>query len=130
MNYINNEGHIIMNDMIISSPETRLNSIDDLTSAIRAVKEKITGEESELKGLTDEEAVKKAYIESIIPEHKRIKNWGEEFELASMETKKMIASQLFSRVEVGKGYKVRVEINMTYRQFIEEWSGETVNLKV
>ena len=25
MNYINNEGHKIMNDMIISSPETRLN---------------------------------------------------------------------------------------------------------
>lgn len=105
-------------------------SIDDLTSAIRAVKEKIAGEESELKELMDEEAVKKAYTESIIPEHRRIKNWGEEFELAPMATKKLIASQLFSRVEVGKGYKVRVEINMTYRQFIKEWGVETVSLVI
>ena len=35
-------------------------SIDDLTSAIRAVKEKIADDEGELKKLTDEEAVKKS----------------------------------------------------------------------
>ncbi len=39
-------------------------------------------------------------------------------------------SQLFSRVEVGKGYKVNVEVNITYRHLIVDCSGETVNLKV
>ncbi len=38
--------------------------------------------------------------------------------------KKMIASQLFSRVEIGKGYKIHLEMNMTYRQFCEDWLGE------
>ena len=35
-----------------------------------------------------------------------------------------IACQLFSRVEVGKGYKIKVTMNMTYRQFVSEWGGE------
>ena len=47
-----------------------------------------------------------------------------EFEDASLETKKMIACQLFSRVEVGKGYRIKVMMNMTYRQFVSEWGGE------
>lgn len=37
----------------------------------------------------------------------------------------MIASQLFSRVEIGKGYEIRIELNMTYRQFIDDWSSNT-----
>ena len=51
---------------------------------------------------------------------------AEEFEDASLETKKMIACQLFSRVEVGKGYKIKVTMNMTYRQFVSEWGGENM----
>ena len=38
--------------------------------------------------------------------------------------KKMIACQLFSRVEVGKGYKIKVTMNMTYRHLVSEWGGE------
>ena len=103
-------------------------TIDDLTSALTAVKEKISSDESELKALKDEDAIKKAYIDSIMPEYRRFKSWGEQFEQVSLATKKVIASQLFSRVEVGKGYKVKVEINMTYRRFLEEWSGEKVEM--
>lgn len=33
----------------------------------------------------------------------------------------MIAGQLFRRVEVGKGYKVHIVMNMTYQQFCEQW---------
>ena len=36
----------------------------------------------------------------------------------------MIACQLFSRVEVGKGYRIKVTMNMTYRQFVSEWGGD------
>ena len=38
----------------------------------------------------------------------------------------MIACQLFSRVEVGKGYRIKVTMNMTYRQFVSEWGGENM----
>lgn len=32
--------------------------------------------------------------------------------------------QLFKRVEVGRDYKVSVELNMTYKQFCNEWGNE------
>ena len=31
----------------------------------------------------------------------------------------MILSQLLHRVELGKGYKITVELNMSYRQFFK-----------
>lgn len=37
----------------------------------------------------------------------------------------MIACQMFERVEIGKGYRVHVVMNMTYRQFCEDWVGES-----
>ncbi|MFT3952290.1 MAG: hypothetical protein QM689_10185 [Oscillospiraceae bacterium] len=36
-----------------------------------------------------------------------------------MERRKMIISQLVSRIEIGKGYKLNVELNMDYEQFCE-----------
>lgn len=33
----------------------------------------------------------------------------------------MIAGQLFKRVEVGRNYKIHIVMNMTYRQFCEQW---------
>ena len=33
----------------------------------------------------------------------------------------MIACQLFKRVEVGRDYRISVELNMTYQQFCSEW---------
>lgn len=34
----------------------------------------------------------------------------------------MIARKLFKYIEVGRGYKISVEINMNYRQFCTEWN--------
>ena len=59
-----------------------------------------------------------------MPAYRQFRSWAEEFEGTSLETKKMIVCQLFSRVEVGKGYRIKVTMNMTYRQFVSEWGGE------
>ena len=32
------------------------------------------------------------------------------------------ACHLFNRIEVGRDYKISVELNMTYQQFCSEWS--------
>lgn len=42
-----------------------------------------------------------------------------------MEQKKMIISQLVDRIEVGRKYKVRIVLNMTYQQFCKD--RDTVN---
>jgi hypothetical protein len=37
----------------------------------------------------------------------------------------MIVSQLLSRIEVFKGYDIKIELNMDFKQFCDDW--ETIN---
>lgn len=99
-------------------------SSEDLSVALDKLKSGITADEKTLEKLKAEDDQKKLIAESVMPAYRQFRSWAEEFEDASLETKKMIACQLFSRVEVGKGYKIKVTMNMTYRQFVSEWGGE------
>lgn len=45
--------------------------------------------------------------------------WADEFDAASMERKRMILSELFSRIELDRGYEIRFEVDLNYRQFLE-----------
>lgn len=69
-------------------------------------------------------AQKKQGVDMVGPTYKEFKSWAEEFDTACMEQKKMIACKLFKCIEVGRGYKGSVELNMTYQQFCTEWGGE------
>ena len=60
-------------------------------------------------------------LEKFRPAFSRFKSWADEFDNATLEQKKMIAGQLFKRVEVGRDYKIHIVMNMTYRQFCEQW---------
>ena len=44
--------------------------------------------------------------------------WANEFDLASIPRKRTILAQLLERVEVGKGYRVRIVAKGSYRQFL------------
>ena len=71
---------------------------------------------------------KKSSMEKVKPMYDTFKGWAEEFnENLPMERKKMIVSQLLSRIEVYKGYDIRIELNMDYKQFCEDW--DTVKAK-
>ena len=95
---------------------------EDLSQAIQTIKSRIADSEEKLVGLKDEEARKKQSIEMITPAYNQFKSWAEEFDTASLEQKKMIACHLFKRIEIGRDYKISVELNMTYQQFCSEWS--------
>ena len=45
--------------------------------------------------------------------------WVDVYDAANMETKKMIVSQLFERIEVYRGYKLKVRLTITMQQFLE-----------
>ena len=94
---------------------------DDLSIAIKTLRSKIEDAEKQLQVLKNEEIEKKTINEGIVPAYHQFKTWAEEFDNATLEVKKMIANQLFSRVEVGKGYRLHLELNITYQQFCEEW---------
>ena len=99
---------------------------DDLSIAIKNLRAKIDDTEKKLIVLKNEEFEKKAISNNIIPSYQKFRTWAEEFESASLEVKKMIASQLFSRVEIGKGYQIRLELNITFQQFCEEWATPSI----
>ena len=99
-------------------------SSEDLSIALDKLKSRIAEDGETLEKLKAEDDQKKLFADSIMPAYRQFRSWAEEFEDASLETKKMIACQLFSRVEVGKGYRIKVTMNMTYRQFVSEWGGE------
>ena len=50
--------------------------------------------------------------------YKEFKGWADEYESAALERRRVILSQLFSRIEIGRGYEVKVEITMSYKQFL------------
>ena len=45
-------------------------------------------------------------------------SWAEEFETASLERKKMIACNLFKEIRLGRGYEMKIVVNMAYEQFV------------
>lgn len=99
-----------------------------LSRSIKKVEEKIAELKKTLDTLENEMTGKKRSMESVKPMYDTFKGWAEEFnENISLERKKMIISQLLSRIDVYKGYDIHVEMNMDYKQFCEDW--DTINLK-
>ena len=49
--------------------------------------------------------------------------WANEFDLASITRKRTILAELLEKVEVGKGYRVRIVVRGSYRQFLGKKEG-------
>ena len=94
---------------------------DDLSDALKDLRAKIESDEQRLSELKAEDMEKKTLSDSIIPAYRRFKTWAVQFEESSFEAKKVIAQQLFERVEIEAGYKIHCTLNITYQQFCEEW---------
>lgn len=99
-----------------------LYSPEDLKEAIEVVKEKVVRKEAELEKLNDKAEQEQQMLESVLPAYRRFKSWAEEFDNADLKQKKMIANQLFDRVELGKDYTIIIHMNITYKQFCPEWN--------
>ncbi len=96
-------------------------SPEQLSAAINGITAKIDETKLQLETVRNEMAGKKASMEKVKPAYERFSGWAEEFMLASTERKKMIISQLVSRIEIGKGYNIHIELNAEYERFCEGW---------
>ena len=94
-------------------------SAEQLSKVIKSVEEKVCDANLQIEQISNEMEGKKSSMEMIKPTYERFTNWADEFDLCSLERKKMIVSQLVSRIEISKGYKINVELNMDYEQFCE-----------
>lgn len=59
-------------------------------------------------------------LEHLDTYYEEFQGWSEAFDAATNEEKKMIICKLISRIEVGRGCKVDIILNMDYGQFVGE----------
>ena len=102
-------------------------SPEDLKEAITVVKARIADNEERLEKLDSDMNQKKEMVEAILPAYRRFKSWAEEFDTADLDQKKMIACQLFDKIELGKDYNIIMHMNVTYQQFCSEWKSKNSN---
>lgn len=105
-------------------------SPEDLSSSITTMKGRIAAAKTELHELEQSEFQQRQSIAKILPAYNQFKSWADEFDSATKEQKKMIACQLFKRIEIGRNYAITCELNMTYQQFCEEWSNTEISKKM
>ncbi|WP_164174636.1 recombinase family protein [Ruminococcus flavefaciens] len=98
-------------------------SPEQLSTAMTTVQQRITAINQQLEKIGNEMEQKKASMEKVRPMYDMFKGWAEEFRMATIEQKKMIISQVISRIEIGKGYKINITLNMEYEQFCVGWNG-------
>lgn len=103
---------------------------EDLKEAINTIKRRIEDGEQQLSNLEDKIQQKKKMTEAVLPAYRQFKSWSEEFDTADLEQKKMIACQLFDRVELGKDYKITLHMNVTYKQFCSEGNSKEIFQKM
>ena len=96
-------------------------SPDVLSKVIKSTEAKISETETAIETLNTEMTGKKKSMESLKPMYEVFVGWAREFDDSTIEKKKMIISALVSKIEVFKGYKLNVELNMDYQEFCENW---------
>ena len=96
-------------------------SPDVLSKVIKSTEAKISETETAIETLNIEMTGKKKSMESLKPMYEVFVGWAREFDDSTIEKKKMIISALVSKIEVFKGYKLNVELNMDYQEFCENW---------
>ena len=59
----------------------------------------------------------KAVLDGLSAQYDDVISWAYMYDHASIESKKMIINYLIKRIEVSRGYKLRVEFNIDFEQF-------------
>lgn len=90
---------------------------DTLSAAINRTREEQTQNETLSAKCAQELMEQTALADGLEGRYEQFRSWSEIFDSASREEQKMIACQLIQRVEIRKGYEIKVFFNSTYEQF-------------
>lgn len=91
-----------------------------LNDMVKDLKAKQREQLAALNVAQDEESEERNVVQQMQGTYNQFVEWADVYESATMETKKMIAAQLIKRVEVNKGYKFKVELTLTAKQFLDQ----------
>ncbi len=103
-------------------------SSDDLRQALQSVKKRIHEFEPKFEEMKREEQQLRELGETLWTRDVTT-TWADAFEKISFARKKMIASEMFYRVEIGSGYRIHLELDMSYEEFCKEWRNKKMSVK-
>ena len=92
---------------------------DLLNSLIKDLEMKCREQQAALAAAQQDEDENISLMRQMRQDYSRFVQWADVYDAANMETKKMIVSQLFERIEVYRGYKLKVRLTITVQQFLE-----------
>ena len=100
-----------------------LSILNDMVKGLKAKQEE---QLAALSVAQDEESEERSTIMQMQSTYNQFVEWADVYESATMETKKMIAAQLIKRVEVFEGYKFKVELSLTAKQFLDKTNPQVI----
>ena len=92
---------------------------DVLAELVNESRDKVISTSEHLTSLTAELERGNAKEVEMKAEIQRIRTWSEIFDDSDLEVKKMIANYIIKRVNVFKGYKLDVELNINIQQYLD-----------
>lgn len=95
---------------------------EQLTTAIKTVENKIVNIKEQIEQLQNELNCKKMSIDRIRPVYERFVRWARSFDTLNLEQKKMVISQLVTKIEIHKDYKLTIILNEDYKMFCDNWA--------
>lgn len=94
-------------------------SVDLLGKMLKEQEAKLSAQQEELTTAQAEAETETAFINDMERRYNQFVEWAYLYDTASMETKRMIITQLFTHIEVCRGYKLKVEFSITLEQFMK-----------
>jgi len=86
--------------------------------SINAVKEEKVKTEEKIKVCEKELKSKDEVLNSLDYHYDKFVIWADEFENMTLEQRKMVICQLIKSIKVYKGYRLEIEFNISYNQFL------------
>ncbi|WP_066649453.1 recombinase family protein [Christensenella timonensis] len=102
---------------------------NDLSKLIGEQKERISHYDKNLREVEKEIANKAVAMQSILPAYDRFKGWAEEYESLPLEQKRAVLCELVARIELKRGYEVKIIFNVEYEQFCRDMGDDIKLLK-
>ncbi len=100
-------------------------SVDDLSVAIKTIKEKIAEAEKQLEEANETVEKGNQSVQAVVPMYNRFVSWANTFDEMPVEEKRTVLSQLIERIEVRDGFDIEITLNMDYEQFCKDWNSNT-----
>ena len=91
---------------------------DMLTMSINSTKDEVKTIQTRLTECQQSFQEKNEVLNKLDYYYDQFVSWADEFDNATMEQKKMIICQLIKEIRVYKGYRIEIEFNISYRQFL------------